>query len=262
MNWFFFFKRAVGMLAQPLPVVFLLLAAGMALVVFTERRRSVFACMALSFVLLAVCTLPMPVRWQARPLERLHFPYAGDADFQAVVVLGSGVLHSGDTVLPALSRLGDNARARVAEGVRLWRLRPEAVFVTCGYGFGTETGADVMAEAAMELGVSPERIHRLGAALDTRHEAELSAGVDGIAGGGKALVVTAAAHMPRAMEYFRAAGVNAAAAPCDFIAPVDEAVRDVADRWDFRPNGTRLADSESVWHEWLGLLYQWISGGG
>jgi uncharacterized SAM-binding protein YcdF (DUF218 family) len=256
---FFYFKRIVGMAAQPLPLVFFLLAAGAALTAFTARKRCAYACFALAVAVLFVCAFPPAARLLARPLESLYPPYAGEADFSAIVVPGKGVMHTADSRLPALSRLGDGGRARVAEAVRLWRLRPEAMFVTCGYASGGETGADAMAAAAVELGVDPDKIIRLGEGLDTRHEAELSAPV---VGGGKTLVVTAAAHMPRAIAYFRAAGVNASAAPCDFIAPVDEAVYGAATGRDFLPNASRIAHQEALWHEYIGILYLWLSGGG
>ena len=260
MGWFFLFKRVVGMLAQPLTVVFLFLAAGMALTAFTERKKNAFVCLALAGIVLFVCTFPPLVRWQAWPFERLYRPYLGGGGeaFDAVVVLGNGVAHPGDGTIPALSRLNDCSRARLVEGVRLWRLRPEAELIVCGYGMGLENCADAMAEAAIELGVVPERVRRLGQSLDTRHEATLTGE---IVGGGKVLVVTTAVHMPRAMAYFRAANVDATAAPCDFIGAVEESVRSDANRRNFRPGGLGLTDSEEIWHEALGIVYLWFAQG-
>lgn len=260
MGWFFLFKRVVGMLAQPLTVVFMLLAAGMALAAFTGRKKNALVCLALAGIVLFVCTFPPLVRWQAWPLERLYKPYIGNGggSFRAIVVLGNGVAAPGDANVPAATRLNDCSRARLVEGVRLWRLYPEAELVTCGYGMGLENCADAMAEAAVELGVDEVKIRRLARGMDTRHEAALTAE---IVGDGTVLVVTTAVHMPRAMAYFAAANVKAVAAPCDFVGPVDETVRRNVNRRHIRPGGLGLADSEEIWHEALGLVLLWFTQG-
>lgn len=252
----FMAKRAVGLAAQPLPVVFLF--ACVAAVLFLAGRRKRFAafCAVLAGLTLLATTFPPLVRWQARWLEKRHAPLLpADAEKlspRCVVVLGNGVAHPDDRFMPALTRLNDCARARLAEGVRLARLFPLAEVVVSGYGMGLENCADVMAEAAVELGVAPERVRVLPQSLDTAHEAEL---VKEIVGDEQVVLVTTAVHMPRAMAWFAEKGVDAAAAPCDFISPISEESVGAVDWSRWRPRGGSLADSEELWHEWLGLAY-------
>lgn len=257
MGLFFHFKRFVGIAAQPLPVIFGLGLLALLLLLFAKKRRPAGVCLFLAGLVLFVASFPPLVRWQAGFLEGRHQPLtparAAGMTPWAVVVLGNGVAHPGDRALPALTRLNDCARARLVEGVRLAQLFPDAMLVTCGYGMGMENCADAMALAAMELGVDASRIRRLTQALDTAHEARL---VRDIAGGRETVLVTSAAHMPRAFAAFENGGVRVTAAPCDFIAPPSEDTRAAVDRWRWRPRGSSLTDSGELWHEYLGLLYQ------
>ena len=267
MDLFFLFKRLVGMVMQPLALFFILAAVGAILAKFTRFRRLAVLLIGTAVLVLALGSFPPLVRWSARTIESRYAPLLNaDADASekpgpfAIVVLGNGVAHPGDEKMPALTRLNDAARARLVEGVRLSRLYPDARLITCGYGMGMENCADAMAGAAIELGVPAERIDRLAESLDTAHEARL---VRELAEDREVLVVTSAAHMPRSMAYFAAEGVRARAAPCDFIAPVsDQTLANVnLQRW--RPRGVNVADSEEIWHEWMGLAYlHWIRGDG
>lgn len=257
MSLFFHFKRFVGMAVQPLPLVYVFLFAGLALLVWTTRRRLTVACFVCAAFFLVASSLPVWTRATAGMLERRRRPVL-EADAAAnapgaIVVLGSGVAHPGDAALPALTRLGDAARARLVEGVRLARLFPEARLVTSGYGMGLEGCADAMAEAAMELGVDGGRIDRLTESLDTAHEARL---VRELVGDGKVILVTSAAHMPRAMAYFAQHGVDATPSPCDYLAPYSGATLSAVNRHRWRPKGEHITASEEVWHEAMGLAYR------
>lgn len=260
----FLAKRAVGILAQPLPAVFLLAVLALLLHRFTKRKKSAFVCLVLSGLVLFASTFPPLVRWTAGFLESRHRPLLaaepGTLRPVAIVVLGNGVANPGDAALPALTRLNDAARARLVEGVRLARVFPEARLIVTGYGMGLENCADAMAAAAIELGVAEERVTRFPQSLDTEHEAEL---VKEMAGDGAVAVVTTAIHMTRAMLFFEGRGVNAVAAPCDFIGPLAPESRRAVNLRRWRPRGGSLADSEEIWHEALGLLYYGLfkSGG-
>ncbi|MCD8350678.1 MAG: YdcF family protein [Planctomycetaceae bacterium] len=253
MTLFFLFKRTVGMMVQPLPVVFLLVLLAAVFVVLRKRRAAVVSGL-LAAMLLFAATFPPLVRLLAWPLESRYPPlvFADGRNPALVMVLGNGVAHPDDPTLPALTRLNDCARARLVEGVRLARLFPNAVLVVSGYGMGLENCADAMAGAAAELGVPPERIRLLPESLDTEHEARLTAE---LAGGGEVVLVTTASHMPRAVGFFADQGVRVTPAPCDYIGPRSPESRQAVNRHRWRPRAGSLADSEELWHEYLGLLY-------
>lgn len=260
MSWFFMFKRLIGMVVQPVGVVALLALAALLLSRRERWRRAAWWCAAAAAAVLLFSAFPPAARMAARTLERGPTPLKtpdGEAPF-AIVVLGSGVAHPGDAALPALTRLNDPARARLAEGVRLSRIFPGARLVVTGYGMGLENCGDAMAEAAMELGVAEERIDRLAHSLDTGHEAKL---VKELVGDGKVVLVTSAAHMPRSLALFRERGIDATPSPCDYIAPVSDAVLRQVNWRRWRPQAKGLSDSEDVWHEFMGLAYaRWLRG--
>lgn len=260
---FFFFKRLVGGLAQPAPLILLFLGLALVLLWGTGglRRRLGLASLVISSILFAATVFPYPGRYTARLLERGRVPIRDPSTLpdvpRLIVVLGNGVEHPDDPKLPALTRLNDTARARLVEGVRLARLFPEAKLATSGYGMGLENCADAMADAAIELGIDNGRIERLGWPKDTEEEARATAK---LADGGVVLVVTSAVHMERAMRAFRGAGVQALAAPCDYAAPLSDQTLAAVNRKRWRPRGVNLTNNEKAWHEALGLVYNELFG--
>lgn len=256
---FFIFKRTMGMLLQPLPVVFCLALLGLILVGLTRRKKLGRFVLFLSFLVLFAVSFPPLIRLMAKPLEGTHPPLFADAAAKlkpwAVVVMGSGVAHPSDPGLPAMTRLNDCARARLVEGLRVGRLFPDAEFVVTGYGMGLENCADAMAAAAGEMGVAKDRIHALANSLDSEDEARQ---VKELAAGREIVLVTSAAHMPRAMLFFQQAGVNAVPAPCDYISSLHGPTRDDVNRSRWRPRGESLAHSEELWHEFAGLAYLYV----
>ena len=75
--------------------------------------------------------------------------------------------------------------------------------------------AQVMANAAIELGVKPEQIIQFPLAKDTLEEAQF---LKWEIGDRPFRLVTSATHLPRAMMIFHQAGMHPQAAPADFIA--------------------------------------------
>lgn len=267
MDLFWYFKRFVGMTAQPLPLFFFLMIAAY---FFWRRgaggdggtRKGAAACATLAALVMLLASLPPVVRFGAGLLEAGFEPVVdggvavdGTAP-AAIVVLGSGVAFPGEPMMPALTRLSDAARARLAEGVRLSRLYPDAKLITSGHGAGLENCADAMAEAAEELGVDPGRIVRFSDSVDTAHEARLTRE---LMGDRLILLVTSASHMHRSLLWFAEAGVNAVPATCDFKTPISETGRKNIDLSRASPRGAAVADTDELWHEYLGIAYYRVS---
>lgn len=259
----FMIKRIIGGLLMPLPLILMLLLLVVVLWFFMRRMRFSWICLLLAVAMLAACSFPHLVRRMAYRLESLSQPVMDVRESEekpyAIVILGSNVDHPGDNGLPALSRLGDTARARLVEGVRLARLYPDAKVATSGYGFGLESCAEVMAEAAVELGVEPSRLVRFSDTMDTENEAKETRR---LAGDKRVVLVTSAVHMPRSLVFFRQQKVNVFPAPCDYIAPSSSSTMAVEDKKRWTPRGENIANAERTAHELLGLLYQrWFRGG-
>jgi uncharacterized SAM-binding protein YcdF (DUF218 family) len=129
--------------------------------------------------------------------------------------------------------LSDSSTQRLLEGVRLARALPAARLIVTG----ADRNGDIppvawgYAQAARELGIAPERIQVLDTPVDTAQEAravqEALAGLperapdterddrpaEWPAGGRRLILVTSAAHMPRAMRHFQAVGLDPIPAP-------------------------------------------------
>ncbi|MHB8736504.1 MAG: YdcF family protein [Terriglobales bacterium] len=110
-----------------------------------------------------------------------------------------------------------------------------------------------MAAAAIALGVKPEDVLQDSHSLDTDDEARLIAPMVGTA---PLLLVTSAAHMPRAMLLFRHYGMHPTAAPSDYLAGSTAAPEPGA----FYPNAGSLLQSEFAFHENLGTVWAWLHG--
>ncbi|MEN9661749.1 MAG: hypothetical protein RL324_698 [Verrucomicrobiota bacterium] len=200
--------------------------------------------------------------WLLRPLEQTYpaLPefHPGDtlpAALQRVryiIVLGGG--NKDEAGVAASNRLSANSLSRLTEAVRLWRMLPDRRLIVSGPGNpGAPTHADVLAEAAVSMGVPAERIIR----IDTAHDTEEEAGaVKKLIANAPAALVTSAWHLPRAAALFRQAGVDILPCPADFLALVDPQLR-----WtdlDFDVDG--LERSSLAIRERIGYLWVWLRG--
>ena len=198
-----------------------------------------------------------------RPIER-HYPAIPETasgnelpselkPCVAIVVLGGG--HADSPGLSRVNQLSNSALSRIAEAVRLSRLLPTAKFVVSGHHKESLSHAQVLGEAAVSLGVAPERILRLDDPRDTEDEINELArrfGRTSIA------LVTSAWHMPRAMQLCQSAGVNAVPCPADFMSkPEAESATTITFLfWDLES----LERSTKAVHEHLGALWLKVRG--
>jgi uncharacterized SAM-binding protein YcdF (DUF218 family) len=121
--------------------------------------------------------------------------------FDAIVVLGAAVGADG--------RPGKALRRRVAEGVR--RLEAGAapvLLLSGGKGDGVPAEAEAMRDLALAAGVSDEQLVLEAESRSTLENARCSARIMRARGWRRALVVTDAVHLPRALMAFRALGID------------------------------------------------------
>ena len=192
-------------------------------------------------------------------------PETGLAEAELIVVLGAG--HAEREGFGPWASLGESARARVIEGVRLAR-RFELPLLFTGYaGVGEVSTAAMNARAAEELGVDPERIRVNSEPRNTAEEAAaVAAAVAGRprsrrttaperVGSTTVILVTSASHMPRSVYLFEREGVAVIPAPADFRA----AGRDYS-AWGLLPSASALRNTERAWYEYLGLAWARLGG--
>jgi uncharacterized SAM-binding protein YcdF (DUF218 family) len=243
-------KSLAATLLMPLPLLLGLALVGFLLWALGRRRLGP------SFVLFSVVGLFL-LSW-APVADRLighyedQYPVLDAATLErpveAVVVLGGG--WTWEAPWPAGIRLYPSGRARLMEGLRLLEVLPEARLVLSG---GTRR-PDAMPVAvgyrlaAIDLGVDPARIAILEAPKDTADEAYAVRELLGPQA--RFVLVTSAAHLPRAMHHFRQVGLDPVPAPAEFGAWRDRTKR--LGYWV--PSPQNLARSEAAWYEFLGRL--------
>jgi uncharacterized SAM-binding protein YcdF (DUF218 family) len=258
----FLLKKFLTVWLMPLPFCLTLLVLGVWLVSFTKRLalgRFLLVCGVMLLLLFSN-------RWvSTRLVEGIEstFPaipeLAGAGQLPAelkrcgaVVVLGGG--NSDNPDVPALSRLSSSSRARLVEGVRLVRQLPAAKLVLTGGSPRNHTShAAVMEEAAISLGVAPNRIVRIETVRDTEEEAET---LSRLWGQEPFALVSSAWHLPRATALMRKRGLEPVPCPCDFTARHGQPERWTDYLWDTESLG------RSTWavYERLGFLWSDLRG--
>ncbi|HEV8018107.1 MAG TPA: ElyC/SanA/YdcF family protein [Steroidobacteraceae bacterium] len=242
-------KLAFGAWLLPLPLALILVSLG--LLLRAAARPRVGRALIIAGATLAVAATLGPVAdTLLQPLET-RYPAVLDAAAlrpapQYVAVLGSG--YRPRAGLPVTAALDAVAVVRLTEGVRLLRQLPAAqLIVSGGPMHGEPPIARGYALAAVALGVSAAAVLMSDTPHDTGEEIRaLRAQV----GDAAVLLVTSAAHMPRAMALSRREGLHAVAAPTGNLARA----RGPGDFWLSLPSGASLRKSETALHEYEGLL--------
>jgi uncharacterized SAM-binding protein YcdF (DUF218 family) len=211
--------------------------------------------LALGILLLYVLSISPTADLLLRSLESTHevlspkmVPRSG-----TLVVLSGGASATAD--LPTSSRLTVGSIKRLLEAVRLYHLMDKPTIVISGGSgnpFVKVSEAVLMRELLLDLGIPAKRIMIEGKSRDTY---ENGRAVQQLRLKRPLILVTSAAHMPRALRVFRALGMRPLPAPSDFRGrlSVDDPLR-------FFPSAGSLATSTSALYEYLGTLWYGLRG--
>ncbi|MDX9943104.1 MAG: ElyC/SanA/YdcF family protein [Bacteroidales bacterium] len=201
--------------------------------------------------LLMTSTGPLPHRL-IRSLEKRYEVFTGPLSLQEgerlhILVLGGG--HTSDERLPANNQLSLSALGRLTEGIRLHRLHPGSLLILSGYpGLDQLSNAEVMYNTALLLGVSAEDMAIIPEPENTRQEALAYLGHYGSRH--PLIMVTTATHIPRAMIWFRKAGLEPIPAPTNHAikeSPVSKP------RW-WIPSPEKIALTDRAIYEYAGIV--------
>ena len=175
----FTLKKVIGNMLLPLPLMLLIIGAGLALLWFSRFQKTGKIFISIGWLALLLLSL-QPIA------DRLLRPI-------------------------------DNSLPRLNEGIRLWRENPGSKLIFTGGVAKTNTvsTAEVGARVAQSLGVPREQIITLDLPKDTEEEA---AAVKQAIGDAPFLLVTSASHLPRAMIFFQQEGLNPLPAPANQLA--------------------------------------------
>jgi len=172
-----------------------------------------------------------------------------------VVVLSAGIVEDvpvSFSPLPAAP--GTVSVVRLSEGVRLYRKiksqeRSCVIILTGGRVFGSAYAAsEVSREWLMAMGVPGNDIRLETASRTTFEEARSVLPLLQHEAAEAVLLVTSAAHMPRAVASFRKFGTTVIPAPCDFSA------REL-NLFSFLPSAESLRENRAMLWEYIGAVF-------
>ncbi|TCV98155.1 envelope biogenesis factor ElyC [Biostraticola tofi] len=247
-------RKIIGGLLLPLPLLILMIGAGLALLWLSRWQKTAKGLIFTGWILLLLLSLQPVADKLLLPLEN-HYPtwQRTGQPVTWIVVLGGGYTYNPQWA-PG-SNLISNSLPRVVEGIRIYRQNPGAKLVFTGGAAGNNpvSSAQTASEVAVSLGVPLKDIVVLDRPKDTRQEA---AAVAGLVGKDPLLLVTSANHLPRAMRFFHQAGLAPIAAPANQLA-----ITSPLNSWEkIIPSPYWLGHSERAWYETLGRAWQSLTG--
>ena len=254
-------SKVLQALLQPSSLALLALAVGLSMGCGRFRahgKRLVFS----GFAALALfgvtpfpnlLLIPLEGRFPTLDLETIPSP-------SAIIMLGGAVDQiSGEAHGQlALTEAGE----RFTETLRLARLYPGVPIILSGGSGAIVLGSISEAESTMSglvaLGVDRARLRIEGQSRTTAENATFTSELfktEPALAKGPVLLVTSAAHMPRAAGAFRQAGIAVVADPVDYR------TRGLGDAFRIRnPPSDGWAATDAAIHEWFGLLTYWLQG--
>ncbi|MCO4760281.1 MAG: YdcF family protein [Myxococcales bacterium] len=238
----FLLKKMISAWLAPLPVALVLLALGLWWTWSEETWKRGWWTGFAGFLLLYGAALPPTAHFMLAPLEANSPGYQMVASpAEHIVILGAG--YHPVPGRPLTGQVSGSSVTRVTEAVRIARLHPKATVHCTGYGAGwTGSNAEAACAIAEAIGVPKLRLKVHPAPRDTEEEA---AAIARSVGAGPVVLVTHAAHMPRARALFERAGVMVHPAPTGHVSGANP-------HWTAMPSSASLGTTSGAWHEWLG----------
>jgi uncharacterized SAM-binding protein YcdF (DUF218 family) len=248
----FLLKKIVSALIMPINIVLILLV--FSIVFYKKRPQASFKYLVCSMLLLFVSSMPVSSDLFMHSIEDNYDSFTiSDKPVDYIVVLGGW--HYPNDALPVTNQLSKMSLERLVEALRIFNLHPEARIITSGHhNTDSDSNAEKMKQSLVLLGVPAQKIITENFPKDTEEEAEL---ISPRVQGTTVVLITNAAHMPRAMKYFESQGVNPIAAPTGYW------VKDPNKQktWrDYTPNSNTLYQTTIAWYETVGRLVQWLKG--
>jgi uncharacterized SAM-binding protein YcdF (DUF218 family) len=246
---------ALAALLRPLLLGFLIVAVAIAAVWRRPRRRSLIA-LSTAFVLVTVLTLPVTSYLALGSLEwRYPVLKQRPSDASLIVVLGGSIRpDDGDR---SHSVPGTDTLYRCLRALELYRASPCPIVVSGGKVHPSEPGppvADVMREFLLNGGVRSEDLIVEASSRTTHENAVETVRLLEKRSLDRIVLVTDADHLPRAVGCFRKQGVEVVPCGCRY-----RAIGTNGGPIDYLPDGSAAAGVEEAAHEWLGLLWYWLS---
>jgi uncharacterized SAM-binding protein YcdF (DUF218 family) len=237
-----------------MPVTIVLVLSLIALLLQRGSKKMAASLLAVAISVLWVASTPMVANGLYRGLESRYppQPLAEVQEADCIVLLG-GVI--GAPMPPRVEAdLGETVD-RVYKSAQLFRAgKARSLIVTAGnqpWSQSAWTEADLIRDLLVEWGVPKGVIFLEGSSRNTRENAIYSKNLIDSINCKESLLVTSAAHMPRALAAFQS--VNASVIPVSTDVRIID--RDVPTPMDFLPSAGALAMTSEAIREWIG---QWV----
>lgn len=238
-----------GRLLDPVILVFAALAAA-SLARRSRRRwvrRAAPRITGISLLALYVASTPAFASFLVRAVSAKPRPVAAPREFAAgdetAIVLLSGGLRTDEPSAPSSERLTGPTVQRTLGAARLYREVGAALVIIAG---GRGPVGDGMRELLERLGVPSNAVVLERESLDTKQNATNTARLLEQRGIQRALLVTSALHMRRALWEFDRAGAVVEPAPVDFVGVSRQGLT------SFLPSASALGETHAAMHEVLG----------
>lgn len=253
---FFFISKIAWFLLKPLHSLIFLLLAWLACRGLGWRLPARGFLAVLLLYGGAILLTPLP-ELSLRTLEnRFPVPTVAAGDIAGIIVLGGAT--SDGAVAAARGQPSLNGAAeRLTTAMALHRAMPALPFVVSGFsGRLNPRGwneAEITARLFEQQGIDLAGVRFEAESRNTAENARLTREMVGEGAAKPWLLITSAAHMPRAVAAFRAEGLEVLAYPVDYgTEPANL-------QWP-RDISSSLSLAASALHEWLGLLAYYVSG--
>ncbi|HAX74625.1 MAG TPA: hypothetical protein DCY88_02020 [Cyanobacteria bacterium UBA11372] len=260
---FLFLSKLLPIFFYPLGLACLLMVV--ALVTFWKRPRVAIGAIATALFVLLIASNGAVSRSLVRSLEWQHIPSGELPQVPAIVVLGGAIKPK---VPPRpwvdLADRGD----RILHGAQLYRQGKAPWLVLSGgridWKDNNDSESKDMAAIALAMGVPPSAILEDPTSLNTYQNAvNVRKILDDKKIQRRVLLITSAMHMPRSLLIFKRQGIDAIAAPTDFL--LTEKDFKPPDSWqaivfNLLPDIENLGNTTSVIKEYLGIAVYRLKG--
>ncbi len=251
---FFLASKLFWVVAEPGNLLLVLLVLGLLLLAATRRRRGMWLASLAGAGLAAMLVLPLG-EWAIAPLEA-RFPAPQLPDRIDGIVLLGGAVDPGITLAHGQIAINEAAE-RITETFILANRYPSARVVLSG-GNGTLSSspfseAKATADLLAAMGMDGRRLVIEDRSRNTDENAIFSKAAADPKPGETWILITSAAHMPRAVGCFRHAGWEILPYPVDYQTYEHWRLNDL-------DLGRNLVLFSKAAHEWLGLAAYYLTG--
>ncbi|PCH97026.1 MAG: hypothetical protein COB83_03910 [Gammaproteobacteria bacterium] len=248
----FLLKKIISTFIMPINLVLILLI--LSVFYFKRRPAASFKYLISALLLLIVSSMPIISDQFMVTIEDNYQAFTRSSKpVDYIVVLGNW--HENNAALPVTAQLSIGSLQRLVEALRIYKLHPEAKIITSGHhSIDSVSNAQKVKQSLVLLGIPAQKIITENFPKDTEEEAQL---ISPRVIGSTVVLVTNADHMPRAMKYFQAQGVE------PIPAPTGHWVKNINSpkNWGYYiPSSKKLQQTTMAWYESLGRFVQWLKG--